>query len=72
MAQQFNNPLPFHSVRRVIQDKYLHIKVQSTINKSWSKLLTNEQQIPDFPRNMSVAKFGMITRHDYLRDVYVN
>lgn len=46
----------------MIQQKGKKCIVNSATDMSWSKLLTNEQQIPDMPR--TITKFKVVIGHD--------
>ncbi|KAJ4431703.1 hypothetical protein ANN_20305 [Periplaneta americana] len=70
MGQNTNTSLPFTSIKRLIKNTY-KIKQNQALctkakDKKWSILIKKPEIIPEIPRKSAVAKFRLLTEHDYL------
>lgn len=70
LIQNTNTSLPFTSIKRLIKNKY-KIKQNQALctkakDKKWSILIKKPEIIPEIPRKSAVAKFRLLTEHDYL------
>lgn len=70
ITQKKNITFPFSSIKQVITKKFRDFFRQELHNKAtgkrWKHIIYNPEVIPKAPRKTAVARFRLITGHDYL------